>query len=190
MLFLLVVLISAYLVFIWKFYHFVAHKNILGLNLNRYNSHKTHGVSILLSVLFYFIEYIIILPFIIFFWFSIFTLFLLFLNENLDIYSLLIVSATVVATIRMTSYYSEDISTEFAKYFPLMLLAVPLLNPNFFDFTRVVSQLKQLPVFFSDISIYLIFIVILEIILRAFDLIFNWMGIGKVPEIEDNYEEE
>ena len=176
-LFLIVLLIVIYSIFIWKFYRFVAKKNIIELSLNKYNKAEHPLLAKILAGVFYFIEYILILPFLIFFWFSIFTIFLIFLTENLAIENLLIISAIIIASIRMVSYYNEDLSRDLAKLLPFTLLAISIINPKFFDMTRIFSQFSQLPGFFNEIIIYLAFIIILEIILRTFDFIFSLFGI-------------
>jgi len=186
-LFLLVFLVVIYSVFIWKFYRFISTKNLLGLNLNKYNKSQHPFFAKLFAGFFYLIEYVIILPFLIFFWFSIFTLFLIFLTEDLSVTTVLIISATIIASIRVTSYipkYGENLSKELAKLLPFMLLAVSLLSPNFFNIERILSHIKEIPGFFGQITTYLIFIVLFEIILRFFDFIFSLFELEETPAEE------
>jgi len=186
-LFLLVLLIVAYSIFIWKLYRFVAKKNIFELNLNQYNKSEHPVLEKFLASIFYIFEYIIILPFLIFFWFAIFTIFLIFLTENLEIQNLLIISATIIAAIRMTSYYNENLSKDLAKLLPFTLLAVSILNPDFFNIERIISHFSRIPEFFNQIIIYLLFIIILEIILRFFEFVFSLFDVGE-KIIEENGE--
>lgn len=184
-LFFLAVLIVIYAVFIWKFYRFIATKNILKLNLNQYNRAEHPFFAKFLAGIFYLLEYIIILPFIIFFWFGVFTIFLILLTENIEVSSLLIISATIIAAIRLTSYiprYGENLAKEVAKLLPFTLLAISVLNPNFFSIERVIGHITQIPTFFNEIVIYLVFIIILEIILRFFDFIFTLFGLEEEVE--------
>lgn len=172
-LFLLVLLVAIYSVFIWKFYRFVAQKNIIELNLNQYN-HTSHPfIAKIFAGFLYFIEYIIVLPFLIFFWFSIFTLFLIFLNESLSVEQIIMVSAVIIAAIRMTSYYSEDLSKDLAKMLPFALLSLSILNPGFFEIERIFMHFGGIISFIDNIIIYLGFIIILEIVLRFFDFILS-----------------
>jgi len=191
--FILVLLIVIYSIFIWKFYRFIAKKNVLGLDLNKYNKSKHPIFTKLLAGALYFVEYIIILPFLIFFWFAIFTLFLIVLTQNQNVSQVLIISATVIAAIRMTSYYKEGLSQEIAKILPFTLLAISVLNPNFFleaqYIERIISQLSQIPNFFSQIAYYLVFIIILEVILRLFDFIFSLFKLEETPKTEKKKEE-
>lgn len=182
--FLIALLILIYAVFIWKFYRWIATKNLLELNLNKYNKSKHPTGAKMLAGAFYLLEYIVILPFLIFFWFLIFTLFLLLLTENLPVNTLLIISATVIAAIRMTAYYNEDLSKDLAKLVPFTLLGVSLINPTFFNVGRIISQLSEIPQFISHIVSYLIFIVALEIVLRIFEFIFSIFNLKDEEEIK------
>ena len=171
-LFLLVLLVVAYSIFIWKLYRFVARKNILELNLNKYNKSSHPTIAKFFASVFFLIEYVIILPFLIFFWFAVFTFFLILLTEGLDVAAILIISATIISATRMTAYYSEDLSKDLAKLLPFTLLAIAITKSGFFDFGRVIGHLSSIPTFFSNILIYLAFIAGLEIVLRLFDFVF------------------
>ncbi|MAH03637.1 hypothetical protein CMI39_02515 [Candidatus Pacearchaeota archaeon] len=184
-LFLIVLLIVIYSIFIWKFYRFIAKKDIIKLNLNKYNKSQNPLLTKIFAGIFYFIEYLLILPFLIFFWFSIFTIFLIFLTENLVIENLLVISAIIIASIRMVSYYNEDLSKDLAKLLPFTLLAISIINPKFFDINRIFNNFTEIPGFFSEILIYLAFIIILEIILRIFDFIFSLFGIEDSPNVKE-----
>jgi len=163
-------LIVLYGIFVWKLYRWIAKKDILELNLSRYNT-STSILAKLFGGIIYFLEYIVILPFVVFLWFAVFTIFLLLLTENLEISTLLFISVTVVAAIRMTAYYKEDLARDLAKMIPLTLLGVAITQ-GLFNFEKFLSQLSLIPQFFSDIWIYLIFIVVVEFFLRVLDILF------------------
>ena len=185
-LFLLVLLIVIYSVFIWKFYRFVSTKNIINLNLNKYNKYEHPFFSKLVAGILYLVEYIIILPFLIFFWFAIFTFFLILLTQNLEIQTILVISATIIAAIRITSYiprYGEDLAKEIAKLLPFTLLAVAITTGGLISFEKAITHLQTIPQTFSSILTYLAFIIILEILLRFFDFIFSLFGLEEMPEV-------
>jgi hypothetical protein len=184
-LFLLVLLIVIYAVFIWKLYRFISNKNIFGFNLSKYNTTEHPFLIKLFATFLYLLEYILIVPFIIFLWFAIFTLFLIVLTESLTLQQILIVAATVIAATRMTSYipkYGQDLSREIAKFIPFALLTISLLEPNFFSFERVLGHFTQIGAYFSLIFNYLIFIVVLEVVLRFFDFLFGVFGLDEESE--------
>lgn len=175
-LFILVCLVFSYAFFIWKFHKFLARKNIFGFNLMQYTGERDMLFVRVLRGFFYLCEYIILLPFIIFFWFSILCLFLMFMTD-ISVSSILLISAVIVIVTRMAAYLKKgDLAKELAKLIPLNLLAVTILTTDFFNFQRVASQFAMLPEFFSKALAYWVFIVILEIILRTFDFIFSLFG--------------
>jgi hypothetical protein len=188
-LFLLVLLVFLYAMFIWKFYRFIATKNIFGLDLNKYNHSDSPTITKILAGGFYFLEYLIILPFVIFFGFAIFTIFLIFLTDSLEVSTLLTISAVIIAVIRMSCYYNENLAKDLAKLLPFTLLAISLVNPNFFDFNRILGNITELPSFFNKIIIYLAFIIGLEIVLRLFDFIFSLFGLEDAGEAKEDIEE-
>ncbi len=177
-LFFLALLIFIYAVFIWSFHRFISNKNIFNLDLSKYNTTKHPVLVKVIAVSLYFLEYIIILPFLIFFWFSIFGLFLI-MFTSLEIESVLVISAVIIAAIRITAYSHDSAARELAKLFPLTLLATFILTPDFFKFERILNNISQIPGFFDTIIIYLGFIMVLELILRFFEFLFSALEIGK-----------
>ncbi len=188
-LFLLVIVVVVYAIFIWKFYRFVSKKNILELNLNQYNKFARPVTIKIMAGIFYFLEYIVILPFLIFFWFSIFTIFLILLTEGLGVQTILVISAVIIGAIRMTSYYKEDVSKEVAKLLPFTLLAVSMTKTNFFNFESILQKITEIPSFYQHIVYYLAFIIILEIVLRAFDMIISLFHLETVQVNEAELDE-
>lgn len=182
-LFLLVLLVIIYSAFIWKFYRFIARKNILDLNLKKYNKTEHPIFTKIIAATLYLIEYIIVLPFVIFFWFVIFTIFLIVLTEGGTVHQIILTSATIILSIRMIAYHKGELARELSKFLPFTLLAVSILNPRFFSIERVIGHISEMPVFFNQIFTYLIFIIIIEIILRAFDFLFSIFNIGEEERI-------
>ena len=178
--FMLVLLVILYSVFIWKLHKFIARKDFLNLDLNKYNTAGTSFGTHFLSGLFYFLEYLLISPFLIFFWFVAFTIFMIVLIQTPESFTIfqsvthvLITSTLIVATIRVTSYYSEKLSQDLAKLLPFNLLAIAIITPGFFELGRIFSALNQIPSFLDNIMAYLLFIFVLEIVLRFFDFIIS-----------------
>lgn len=182
--------IVVYSIFVWKFYRSVAKKNLIALNLNKYNKSKHPTMTKLIAGGLYLVEYALILPILIFLWFAVFTMLLIFITEDLSVGTLLIIAGTVIAAIRMTCYYSEDLSKEIAKLVPFTLLATSLLNPGFFSVQRVFSLFTEIPSLFGEIGIYLFFIIILEVILRGFDFLFSLFQLDEPIKKKDDDEEE
>lgn len=178
-LFIFTLLIVIYTVFIWKFYRFLARKDIIKLDLKRYNKLEHPGWRKFLAAVLYFIEYIIVLPFIVFFWFAMLAVFLILLSKQQSAETIILISAAIVASVRITSYYKEDLSRDLAKLFPFTILAVFLLSPEFFSFELLVSQFSKIPSLLNNILYYLVFIMGIEVILRFFEIIFSIKNSGE-----------
>ena len=99
--------------------------------------------------------------------FILLSIFLLLLSKNQDVNQILIISAAIVAAIRLTSYYSNDLSKDLAKMFPFTVLAIFLLEPGFFSVSKLIERFSEIPSLFQNFLIYLVFIIILEIVLRV-----------------------
>ena len=168
--FIFAVLISLYAVFTWKFYRLLSKKDILSLNLSQYNNVGHPLLKKLVAISLYLIEYIIIMPALIFFWFGILALIILLLSQSLEIGQVIIVSAAMVAAIRILAYYEEDLSKEMAKMFPFTILAIFILSPEFFSLERVANNLTLIPELFTKIMYFLVLIVAIEFLLRILDL--------------------
>ncbi len=178
-------LIVLYSIFIWKFYQSISRKNLIKLNLSQYNTTKYPFASKIIEGGFFFLEYILIMPFLIFLWFAFFSVFLILLTETANTSVLLILSATTIAAIRMISYYQEDLAKDVAKLVPFTLLATSLLNPEFFSVERVLGHIQKIPNTFPNVFTYLMLIISLELVLRFFDFIFGLFGISEKPEKQE-----
>ncbi len=163
--------ISIYSLFVFKFYKFLARKNIIHLNLSKYSYSENEGLMKFFAGILYVIEYIVILPIITFFWFAILALFILVLSKSQSLETILIISASLIAAVRVTSYVSEDLSRDLAKMLPFALLALMLVDPDFFSIDLLIGRFQQIPLFLRTIPYYLVFIVALELIMRIVDFI-------------------
>jgi hypothetical protein len=173
-----IVLVTLYALFVWKFYRFLGKRDLLELNLSKYNTTANKFFAVLLFIL----EYIVILPIVVFFWFFVVALILLVLAKEHTINSILLISAVIVGAVRITSYYKEDLSRDLAKMFPFTILAVAILTPGFLDLQDTISKISAVPNLLSNILIYLVIIMVLEFILRIVFLI--------MPPIDDEDDED
>jgi len=169
------VFIALYAIFIWKFYKFLASKEIIQLNLKQYNYSSYPGLEKLFAIGLYTIEYLVILPFLVLFWFTILSLFLLMLSKQ-GAEQILLVSAAIIASTRITAYISEDLSKDLAKILPFTVLATFILGENFFDVSSLIEKILQIPLLFNNILIFIIFIFIVEFVLRTFYSISQFFG--------------
>jgi len=169
------ILILMYSIFIWKFYRFLASRDIIQLNLSQYNYSSHPVIEKFAAVGLYALEYLIILPFLVFFWFSIFSIFLLVLSESQNTLQILLISAAIIASTRVTSYISEDLSKDLAKILPFTILAAFILGSSFFNAEGVIDKISQIPSLFDNIVTFVVFIFIIEFIFRILFSVFQFV---------------
>ncbi|MFQ6026371.1 MAG: hypothetical protein ACE5Q6_02525 [Dehalococcoidia bacterium] len=155
-----------YAVFIFKFYRFLARKDIFALNLGKYEQSDSHSMSMLLHVLFYFAKYLILFPIVAFFWYAVLVTLLSFLAKNQRIDNILLVSMAVVGAIRATAYYHEDLSRDLAKILPFALLGVFVIDLSYFTIDESLISLRRTIARLDIVLYYLAFIIFLEFVLR------------------------
>lgn len=155
-----VVGITIYSVFIFKFYKFIARKDIFELNLQQYGERKISNFFL------YVLEYLIIFPLITAFWFVILFLLLVFLTKNQEITSVLLTSMAIIAIVRVTSYYNEELSKDLAKMLPFTLLGIFLIDASYFSVSSSIDLLNQAPLYIKDFIYYFLFVVIVEFVSR------------------------
>ena len=163
-----------YSFFIFKFYRFVAKRDIFYLNLAAYSNSKWETLEDIIASLLYILEHLIIFPLFSFFWFLILSLFLIFLSRDLPVTTLLTSAMAVVATIRISSYYNEELAVDIAKTLPLTLLGIFLINGlSTFSLDKAIEAVIILPQIWKTILYYLLYIVLIELTLRILLFTYN-----------------
>ncbi len=158
--------VVVYSMFIFKFYRFLARKDVFKLDLKRYNKTSFAFLKKIISVIFYLIEYILLFPIFVFFWFTIMVVLFSFLAKNQPVNNILLVSIAVVGAVRITAYYHEDLSKDLAKMLPFALLGVFLIDISYFKFSESLTVIQQIPSQWHTMLYYLLFIILLEFVLR------------------------
>lgn len=164
------ILIFIYAIFISKVYRLISKKDIISLNLQQYNSFDHPSLNKLFAGILYFIEYIILLPFLILFWYILFALALILFSDIASLDQVLLLSAAVVGSIRLLAYYNNEISAEVAKLLPFTILAITLLSHKLIDISKFREFIGNIQESIIFVGYVLLFIVCLEIILRFLDL--------------------
>lgn len=167
-------LIALYGMFIWVFHRFLAKRDLIKINLNKYNVFEHAGLIKLFAIVFYILEFIIILPFVAVFWFSIFSILLIMFAKDQPVTTAVLISASIIAAIRITAYYKESLALDLAKLFPFTLLGVAILTPGFFNVSTTIDRLSQIPLLLNNLLVYAVFIILIEIILRLTYLISSY----------------
>lgn len=163
--------IVVYSIFAFYFYKFLAKKNLIEFDLGQYNKYSNPVIVKIFAIIFYVIEYIILLPILTFFWFAVLAVLILLLSKGTDTNTILLISAALVASVRVTAYVSENLSRDLAKMLPFTLLAIAITTAGFFDINALLTQISKIPSLFSNILYYLLFIVAIEFVMRIGDFV-------------------
>lgn len=158
--------IVIYAMITFNFYRFLGARDLFKLDLGQYSDFEATATRNFFKVVFYVLEFVLILPIIVFFWFFIVSVILLLLSETKDVTSILVASMALVASIRIVSYYNEDLSKDLAKLMPLVLLGVFLPDISSFSVSSAFGFLLDFRNFWSQIISYLGLVIAIEIVLR------------------------
>jgi hypothetical protein len=175
-----------YSMFIFKFYRFVATRDIFDINLQQYNTYDNFAfLKKFFSVILYIIEYLLIFPIFVSFWFGVFTVLLLLLShQNVEI--VMLISMAIVTTIRACAYYDENLSQDVSKMLPFALLGVFLVDISFFDIAGFTEAFLAFPTLIETIIYYLLFTIVIEFFLRVLSLIFGFSSYEPVLEVDSD----
>ncbi|MFH1916601.1 MAG: hypothetical protein ABIJ21_05020 [Nanoarchaeota archaeon] len=171
---------ALFAIFIYKFYHLIARKDVFKLELYKYSSSKYRSLYYAYYTFLYMLEYLIIFPVVVFIWFVVLIMFFIFISKIADLGTIIAVSMVLVSTIRITAYYSQSLSKDMAKLIPYALMAFFLIdmavylgNVSTFSFSQYINLAKEIPSQATLFFYYLGFIILLEFVLRILTLIFN-----------------
>jgi len=157
-----------YALFVWYFYKKLSKRDIFELNLSKYDlpEVKWKGLKKGWSSFLYVLKYWVLMPFYVIFWFFVLSVFLFFLAKNVSVRQIALVSISLVATVRVTSYVKEELSQDLAKLMPLALLVIFLTDPTFFSWDVFMTRLNTLPNLWRDLIQFITFTILLEWVLR------------------------
>lgn len=154
--FYLAIAIAIYAIVIWHFYRFISRRDFFEFSGN------THPGAVA------FLSYFFLFPFVAIVFFIGLSLMLIFLTKSFDICALLSTSFGVIIAIRIAAYYNENMAQDVAKLLPLALLGVVLVDPSYFNLEDILDKIYALPDAFILCIQLLLFIIVIEWILRIF----------------------
>ena len=177
-----------YAVFIFKFYRFVAARDMFEMDLSKFEESRFQVIRVFLHMVMYVIKYIVVFPLFAIFWFTVLTLILAFLSKEQAFPQVLLAALATVSAIRVTAYYKEDLSRDLAKILPFAVLGIFIIDASFFQVSSSLNVLEQANGYRENILYYLGFLVGLEFALRLLmGLVMGFTAIVKrmVMEPED-----
>ena len=157
---------AVYAVFVFKYYRFVAARDMFAVDLSKYAASRFRWMRIFLHIVMYVAKYLVLFPFFAFFWFAVLTLILTFLSKDRSFPDVLLMALVTISSIRVTAYYNEDLSRDLAKILPFAVLAIFLIDTSFFAISKSLDMLKGTPDYTENILYYLLFLIAMEFVLR------------------------
>ena len=157
---------GVYALFVFKFYRFLASRDMFAFDLSRYAGSRFRWVRGFLHVTLYTGKYLIVFPVFAFFWFAVLTLILTFLSKGQTFPDILLVALATVSAIRVAAYYNEELSRDLAKILPFAVVAIFLIDASFFRVSESLDILKEAEYHSEHMLYYLVFLVALEFALR------------------------
>lgn len=153
-LFSIIILIAIYSIVIYHFYRYIARRDVFKISKRKHT--KAIG----------FLKYFFLFPFIAFLFFIGFSMMLIFLTKSYTVLDILYVSFVIITAIRITAYYTEDLSKDVAKMLPFAILGIFLVDSSYFSIGTVTSRINALPENVNAMIQFLILIIIVEWVLR------------------------
>ncbi len=127
--------IAIYALFVWYFYRYISKRDIFPkfFYVLEKEEKSTKAKMVMFATI-----YLVSFPILIFLWFTVLAFFVYLIGEGMPMYLALFVSMSIIAVVRILSYYREDASKEIAKMIPYAILAFFLTSaavyedPHFF----------------------------------------------------------
>jgi hypothetical protein len=159
--------VAIYAIIIFNLYRFMSRKNIFNLDFSKYEESGHPALRKILHLIFYLAKYLLIFPLFAFFWFGVLVVMVAFLSKTKEVEDLLLIAMAVLTSVRVTSYYTEDLSRDIAKMLPFALLGIFLIDLRYFDLGSSTGLLNQVADEWRSIFYYWVFVVLLELVLRV-----------------------
>lgn len=153
-LFYLIIMIAIYAIVIYHFYRYIAKRDCFRPSKRKHT--KTIG----------FLKYTFLFPFVAILFFIGFSLMFIFLTDTEDISPILTTAFAIIIAIRITAYYTEELSKDVAKMLPFAILGIYLIKPTFFTLDYIINRAAQLPENINIVLQFILLIILVEWILR------------------------
>jgi len=175
--------------FIFKFYKSTSKKNLIDLNLYKYNTSDHPIMGKVFAMFLYLIEYILFIPFLIMLWFAGLSIVLFLIAKGgQGAEYVLLIAAALIGAIRILAYIRTEIAADLAKLFPFVALSLIVLAPGEYTLDVFSSNLKTMPSLLNHIFSFVLVITFIEIVMRVFYTFYEFWkseegGVGKEENV-------
>lgn len=177
-----IIAIALFAIFIFKFYKSISKRDLIDYNFDKY----TKGSSKFIKILVHGLQTNVLAPIAIFFWLIVFTTFLILLADTYSPETILLTSMAIVGAIRITAYYTQDLSQDVAKLLPFAMLAIILFDVSKFSVDKIITIGMQMPSIWKNFTYYFVFVVGLEFVLRTAKSIYDLVRKDNEEEPEED----
>ena len=159
--------VAIYAILIFNLYRFMSRRNVFNLDFSKYEESRHPFLGRTLHLIFYVAKYLLIFPLFAFFWFGVLVVMVALLSRTKEVEDLLLIAMAVLTSVRVTSYYTEELSRDIAKMLPFALLGIFLIDLRYFDLSASTELLNRVGDKWESIFYYWVFVVLLELVLRV-----------------------
>jgi len=182
--------IVLYGIFIFYLYRSLSKRDLISLDLHKYSTPSHPLFHKIVPIALYVYTYAVIFPLLTFIWFGVLSLFILFLSGDQSLNQILLLSMAVVASTRITSYFSEDLAKDLAKVIPFTVLGFLLINSPVISIAGITDNFSEIPLLLNKIFSYLLIVVLLEFFIRIPYSIYSLSVKQEIGEDEETPEKE
>jgi len=162
-----IIAIAAYSGFVFMFYRLLAKRDLLTLDLKRYEDSMTGRIRVFFRSLLFVAQYVLLIPILIGFWTVVMATILTLLSDSSDHSRNAMIATSVVGAVRILAYWTEDLSRDVAKMLPFAVLGVFLVGSTSVNFSEFEALYSNLPELADAYLNSLILLSILETVLRV-----------------------
>ena len=162
-----IIAIAAYSGFVFMFYRLLAKRDLLTLDLKRFENSMTGRIRVFFRSLLFVAQYVLLIPILIGFWTVVMATILTLLSDSSDHTRNAMIATSVVGAVRILAYWTEDLSRDVAKMLPFAVLGVFLVGSTSVNFSEFEALYSNLPELADAYLNSLILLSILETVLRV-----------------------
>ena len=171
-----IIAIAAYSGFVFMFYRLLAKRDLLTLDLKRYEDSMTGRIRVFFRSLLFVAQYVLFIPILIGFWTVVMATILTLLSDSSDHSRNAMIATSVVGAVRILAYWTEDLSRDVAKMLPFAVLGVFLVGSTSVNFSEFKALYSNLPELADAYLNSLILLSILETVLRVGHVVKDLFG--------------
>ncbi len=171
-----IIAIAAYSGFVFMFYRLLAKRDLLTLDLKRYEDSMTGRIRVFFRSLLFVAQYVLLIPILIGFWTVVMATILTLLSDSSDHTRNAMIATSVVGGVRILAYWTEDLSRDVAKMLPFAVLGVFLVGSTSVNFSEFKALYSNLPELADAYLNSLILLSILETVLRVGHVVKDLFG--------------